>query len=162
MGLSNLGIFHTAIGIIAIVAAVVGFIRNGKIDLSNLAGKIYFYFTLVTSLTALGLSKHGGFNPGHVFALFIVMLILAAYFLYSKKKGNNRARFFENVLLSFSFFLSLIPTVNETFNRLPAGHPLAKGPGDPIVGQTLLVLFVLFVAGSVFQFRMQKKANKSI
>jgi hypothetical protein len=157
MLLSNLGIFHTAIGVIAIVAAVAGFIRYGKIDLSQLTGKIYFYFTLITSFTALGLSKEGGFNPGHIFALFIVALILAAYFLYSKKKANNRARFFENFLLSFSFFLSLVPTVNETFTRVPVAHPLAKAPTDPIVGRTLLVLFVLFVIGSVSQFRMQRK-----
>lgn len=162
MGLSNLGIFHTAIGVIAIVAAVAGFVRNGKIDLNQLTGKIYFYFTLVTSLTALGLSKHGGFNPGHIFALFIVILILVAYFLYSRKKGNNRARFSENFLLSFSFFLSLVPTVNETFTRVPMGHPLAKAPTDPIVGQTLLVLFVLFIIGSVFQFRKQRKINKLV
>lgn len=162
MGLSSLGIFHTIIGIIAIVAAIIGFIRNGKIDLALVTGKIYFYFTLVTSLTALGLSKHGGFNPGHIFALFIVLLILAAYFLYRKKQGNNKARFFENILLSFSFFLSLIPTVNETFTRVPLGHPLAKAPTDPIIGQTLLVLFILFVVGSVFQFRKQRKINKSL
>lgn len=162
MVLSSLGIFHTAIGVIAIVAAVAGFLRNGKIDLSKLTGKIYFYFTLVTSLTALGLAKHGGFNPGHIFALFIVALILVAYFLYSKKQGNNSARFFENFLLSFSFFLSLVPTVNETFTRVPIGHPLAKAPTDPIVGQTLLVLFVLLVIGSVFQFRKQRKINKSL
>ncbi|MBB6273816.1 putative membrane protein [Pedobacter cryoconitis] len=157
MGLSNLGIFHTVIGIIAIVAAAVDFIRNGKIDLSQVTGKIYFYLTLITSLTALGLSKHSGFNPGHVFALFIVILILVAYFLHSKQQGNNKARFFENILLSFSFFLSLVPTVNETFTRIPIGHPLAKAPTDPIIGQTLLLLFILFVIGSVFQFRGQKK-----
>lgn len=162
MILSNLGIFHTAIGVIAIVAAVVSFIRNGKIDLSQLTGKIYFYFTLITSLTALGLSKQGGFNPGHVFALFIVILILVAYFLYGKKKGNNSARFFENFLLSFSFFLSWVPTVNETFTRIPVGNPLAKAPTDPIVGQTLIALFALFIIGSVFQFRKQRKINKSI
>ncbi|MPS74444.1 MAG: hypothetical protein E2590_15015 [Chryseobacterium sp.] len=160
MGLSILGIFHTFIGIVAIVAAIVGFIKNGKIDLGKITGKVYFYFTLVTSLTALGLSKHGGFNPGHVFALFIVLMILIAYFLYYKKQESERARFFENFLLSFSFFLSLIPTVNETFTRVPLGHPLAKAPTDPIIGQTLLVLFVLFLVGSVFQFRMQGKINK--
>lgn len=33
MGLSNLGIFHTIIGIIAIVAAVVSYIKSGKINL---------------------------------------------------------------------------------------------------------------------------------
>lgn len=162
MGLSNLGIFHTAIGVIAIIAAVTDFIRNGKIDLSQLAGKIYFYLTLVTSLTALGLSRRGGFNPGHIFALFIVVLIAVAYFLNSKKKGNNRARFSENFLLSLSFFLSLVPTVNETFTRVPVGHPLAKAPTDPIVSQTLLVLFVLFIVGSVFQFRKQRKINRMI
>ncbi len=162
MGLSSLGIFHTFLGIVAIVAAVIGFIRNGKINLGQLTGKIYFYFTLVTSLTALGLSKHGGFNPGHVFSLFIVILILAAHFLFSKQQGNNRARFFENILLSLSFFLSLVPAVNETFTRVPVGHPLAKAPTDPIIGQTILLLFVLFVAGSVFQFRMQKRMNGSV
>lgn len=162
MGLSFLGIFHTLIGIAAIVAAVIAFIRSGKIDLNQLTGKIYFYFTLVASLTALGLSKQGGFNPGHVFALFIVVLVLVAYFLYAKKQGNNTARFFENFCLSFSFFLSLIPTVNETFTRVPVGRPLAEGPADPLIGQTLLVLFILFIAGSVYQFRRQKKINRSV
>ena len=79
MGLSNLGIFHTIIGIIAIVAALVSFVRYGKINLAELSGKIYFYGTLITSLTALGLSKQGGFNPGHVFSLFIVILVVYLY-----------------------------------------------------------------------------------
>ncbi len=91
MGLSNLGIFHTLIGVAAIVAALISFIKYGKIDLSKLTGKIYFYTTLITSLTALGLSKHGGFNPGHVLSLLVVILILAAYFLYSRKKENGRS-----------------------------------------------------------------------
>ncbi len=162
MGLSNLGIFHTIIGIGAIVAAVIAFIRNGKIDLSQLTGKLYVYCTLVTSLTALGLSSVKGVNPGHILALLIVVLISAAYFIYAKKKGNNRFRFIENFFLSFSFFLSLIPTVNETFTRIPIGRPLAGGPTDPLIGQTLLLLFVLFIAGSIFQFRVQKRTNKSV
>lgn len=123
--------------------------------------KVYVYCTLAASLTALGLSKQGGFNPGHVFALFIVILTLAAYFLYAKKQGNSRARLFENFLLSFSFLLSLVPTVNETFTRLPVEPPWADGPADPVIGKTLLVLFLLFIVGSVYQFRMQTKRNKS-
>lgn len=162
MALSGLGIFHTIIGIIAIVAAVIAFIRNGKIDPGKLTGKVYFYCTLVTSLTALGLSSVTGINPGHILALLIVGLILGAYFLSVKKRGNNRARFAENFFLSFSFFLSLIPAVNETFNRIPVGHPLASGPRDPLIGQTLLFLFVLFIIGTVLQFRMQRKINKAV
>lgn len=162
MGLSHLGIFHTVIGVAAIIAAIVSLIRRGKIDLSQLSGKIYFYFTLVTSLTALGLSSVKGVNPGHILALLIVILISVAYYLYAKKAGSNRSRFIENFFLTFSFFLSLIPTVNETFNRIPVGHPLANGPQDPLIGKTLLVLFVLFVIGSILQFRKQKSINKVV
>jgi cbb3-type cytochrome oxidase subunit 3 len=159
MGLSGLGIFHTVIGIAAIVSAIVGFVKYGKINLDGLSGKIYFYATIITSVTALGISKHGGFNAGHVFSLFIILLITIAYFLYSRKKKNNRARYLENFLLSFSFFLSLIPTINETFTRVPMGDPLAKDVKDPIIAQTLLVLFILFIAGAIFQYVRQKKSN---
>lgn len=162
MNLSGLGIFHTVIGVTALVGAVIGFIRYGKIDLAQPSGKVYFYATVVTSLTALGISKNGGFNAGHVFSLFILVLIAVAYFLFANKKESKKARYFENFLLSLSFFLSLVPTVNETFTRVPIGHPLAKDIKDPIIGQTLLVIFLLFIAGSVFQFIKQKKANVGI
>ncbi|MDQ7960675.1 hypothetical protein [Flavobacterium lindanitolerans] len=162
MGLSSLGIFHTIIGIVAIVAALTGFIKYGKINLGESSGSMYFYTTLITSLSALGISKHGGFNAGHAFSIFIVLLLVVAYLLFSKKKASKRARYFENFLLSFSFFLSLVPTVNETFTRVPIGHPLAKDISDPIIGQTLLALFLLFIAGSVYQYIRQKKVNVSV
>jgi len=162
MGLSSLGIFHTIIGVAAIIAALTDFIKYGKINLNALSGKIYFYGTVVTSLTSLGISKHGGFNPGHVFAIFIIILVLAAYFLNSKKKNSGRARYFENFWLSFSFFLSLVPTVNETFTRVPVGHPLAQDIKDPVIANTLLVLLVLFTAGSIYQFRRQSFINSSL
>ncbi|WP_217493636.1 hypothetical protein [Mucilaginibacter sp. PPCGB 2223] len=66
MSLTNLGIFHTIIGITAIIAAVISYIRFGKINLRHSSGKIYLYTTVITSLTALGISKHGGFNAGHI------------------------------------------------------------------------------------------------
>lgn len=161
MGLSYLGIFHTVIGIVAIIAALVSLVKNAKIDLGKLTGRIYFYCTLVASLTALGLSSIKGVNPGHILALLIVVLISAAYFLFLKRPGNYRPRFFENFFLSLSFFLSLIPTVNETFTRIPVGHPLAKGPTDPLIAKTLLLLLLLFIVGSVIQFRKQRRINKS-
>lgn len=156
MGLSGLGIFHTIIGIVAIAAAIISFVRFGKIDLTQLSGKIYFYTTAVTALTALGISKHGGFNAGHIFSVFIFILVVVAFWLSVKRSTNNKARYVENFLLSFSFFLSLIPTVNETFTRVPLGHPLAKNPTDPIIAQTLLVLLIAFVAGAIYQYIKQR------
>jgi len=161
MGLSNLGIFHTLIGVIALGAALISFVKSGKINLAERSGKLYLYGTLITSFTALGISKQGGFNPGHVFSLFIIIIVVIASYLVYKRKGNNKARYFENFLLSFSFFLSLVPTVNETLTRVPVGHPLAKGPTDPLIAKTLLVFFILFILGSVYQFIRQKKFNQS-
>ncbi|WP_316738932.1 hypothetical protein [Pedobacter aquatilis] len=159
MALSSLGIFHTVIGVVAIIAAFVSYIKHGKIHLSLTSGKVYAYFTIVTSLTALGISKHGGFNPGHIFSLFILFLVVIAFFLHSKKTGLNSFRYIENFLLTLSFFLSWVPTINESFTRLPTAHPLASGPGDPVIAKTLLLIFVLFIIGSILQFLKQKKAN---
>ncbi|KAA6438527.1 hypothetical protein FEM33_17740 [Dyadobacter flavalbus] len=161
MGLSHLGIFHTIIGVVAIIAACVSLFRSAKIDLGKLSGKIYFYFTLIASLSALGLSSVKGVNPGHILALLIVILILWAYYLHVRKPGNNRSRFFENFFLSFSFFLSLLPAVNETFTRVPVGHPLASGPADPLIAKTLLTLFLLFLVSSILQFRNQRRINNA-
>lgn len=161
MGLSNLGIFHTVVGIIAIGAAVVSYVKYGKINLAGKSGLTYLVGTIIASLSALGLSRMGGFNPGHVFSLLIFVLVLAGYYLHAKRKGNTRARYFEIFWLSFSFFLSLVPTVNETFTRVPVGSPLAKAPTDPIIAVTLLSLFLLFVAGVVYQLIQQRKINRA-
>jgi len=160
MGLSILGIFHTIIGVIAISAAILSFVKKGKIDLDLNSGKIYFYFTLITSFTALGLSSIPGFNPGHILALLVIILVVVAFFLHVKKTANPKTRYIENLFLSFSFFLSMIPTVNETFTRVPLGHPLASGPQDPLIGKSILVLFLFFVLGSIFQWWQQYKFNK--
>ncbi|MEH3113031.1 hypothetical protein [Pedobacter terrae] len=160
MVLSGLGIFHTVIGILAIVAAIISFVRFGKIDLTQLSGKIYFYTTIVTALTALGISKRGGFNPGHIFSVFIFILVMVAFWLSVKRSNNNKARYTENFLLSFSFFLSLVPTVNETFTRIPLGHPLAKNPADPVIAKTLLVLLIAFIAGAIYQYIKQRNTFK--
>ncbi|MEN5434960.1 hypothetical protein ABE545_15095 [Sphingobacterium faecium] len=161
MGLSYLGIFHTIIGVVAIVAAIISIIKSSKIDLGKVTGKIYFYCTLITSLTALGLSSIRGINPGHILAILIVALISVAFFLDKKKQGNNRSRLVENFFLSFSLFLSLIPTVNETLTRVPLGDPIAQGPTDPLISKILLILFILFIIGSVLQYRRQKSINKA-
>lgn len=160
MALTALGIFHTVIGIAAIVAAIVSFVRFGKINLTQLSGKIYFYTTTITALTALDISKHGGFNAGHVFSVFIFILVVVAFWLSVKRSASIKARYVENFLLSFSFFLSLVPAINETFTRVPLGHPLAKGPSDPLIAKTLLVLFIAFIAGAVYQYIKQRRMAK--
>jgi hypothetical protein len=37
---------------------------------------------------------------------------------------------------------------------------LASGPKDPLIAKTLLLLLLLFIVGSILQFRKQRKINK--
>jgi hypothetical protein len=50
--------------------------------------------------------------------------------------------------------------VNETFTRVPLGHPLAKKSTDPVIAQTLLVLLIAFIAGVIYQYIKQRNAPK--
>ena len=52
--------------------SILTFYNEVFINLAHNTGKIHFYGTMITSFTSLSVSKHGGFNPGHIFALFIV------------------------------------------------------------------------------------------
>jgi len=159
MGLTSLGIFHTVIGVIAISAAFVSYVRYGKINLDKKSGLVYFYGTVITSLTALGVSKHGGLNPGHFVALLIVLLVTGAFVLHKTIPGYKRARYFENFAMALSLFLSMIPTIVETLTRVPVGHPLATSIDDPLIQKSLAAAALLFVVGSIYQIIRQWRAH---
>jgi hypothetical protein len=86
-----------------------------------------------------------------VFGILILLAAFGGVFVH-RLTFLGRLRPYLSVFgLSFSFFLSLIPGVNETLTRLPASHPLADGPTSPAVAVTLLVFFALFVLGFAAQ-----------
>src|ERR1700744_5014951 len=80
--LSILGIIHTSISIIALLAAFYGLYRSGRIDPATGPGRIYIWFTILTCLTALPIMKTGHLTPGHYLA--IVILVLLPLGIYSK------------------------------------------------------------------------------
>ena len=62
--------------------------------------------------------------------------------------------------LSFSFFLLLVPGINETLTRLPPAHPLADGPASPVVRSALLAWLAVFACGFVLQGRRLRRADR--
>lgn len=125
-------------------------VRWGKIVPQGRLGRLYIGATTIGCLTALGLSKQGGLNPGHALAL-LTMLCLAGAVIseYRQVKGW---RYLQVGLLSTSLFFSLVPAINETLTRLPLSHPLATGPTDPLVQKSLGVLAFVFAVTLVTQF----------
>ncbi|PZP29449.1 MAG: hypothetical protein DI603_17455 [Roseateles depolymerans] len=149
--LSTLGILHTAISLIPLVAGLVAFARHRRILPGTTSGRAYLAGLALSVLTAFGLSSTGGFNPGH--ALGLLTLLVAGGALAIPRLGFlGRARPYLSTLgLSFTFFLLLVPGINETLTRLPAGHPLASGPESPLVKAALLGWLTLFAVGALVQ-----------
>lgn len=149
--LSVLGIVHTAISLVPVVAGLYSFAKYRSIQPATRSGKVYLGGLLLAVLTAFGLSSTGGFNPGHALGI-LALLAVSGSLLIPRLSFLGWARpYLATFGLSFSFFLTLVPGINETLTRLPAGQPLATGPEHPLVQGTLLAWVVIFLAGFVFQ-----------
>lgn len=160
--LSVLGIVHTAISLVPVVAGLYSFAKYRSIQPATRSGKVYLGGLLLAVLTAFGLSSTDGFNPGHALGI-LALLAVSGSLLIPRLSFLGWARpYLATFGLSFSFFLTLVPGINETLTRLPAGQPLASGPEHPLVQGTLLAWVVIFLAGFVFQawtLRAQKQAK---
>ena len=149
--MSTLGIFHTVIGVIAVIAGFRSFYKNGMISKNNLSGQIYIVGTIISGITAFGLSKTGHLNEAHILTASVLLFLGAA--LYVKNV------YLKVLSFSTSFFLSLIPATVETLTRLPVDAPLAADQNAPIVQATLGMWFFLFLMGVTFQIY---KLNKQV
>lgn len=149
--LSTLGIVHTAISLVPLVVGLYAFARHHRIAPETRSGRVYLVGLLLSVLTTFGLSSTGGFNAGHALGI-VALLITGGALLAPRLTFLGRARpYLANFGLSFTFFLLLVPGINETLTRLPAAHPLASGPDSPLVKSALLAWVAIFVAGSALQ-----------
>ncbi len=149
--MSTLGLIHTLLSVLPIVFGVWAFLRDGRIDPATRAGRLYLLSMVASIVTSFGLSRAGGFNPGH--ALGIVALVLMAVGVLAPRMGwlGKGAPYVQTLSMSASFLVLLVPGIIETLTRLPAGQPLATGPASPAVQGSLMVLLGVFLAGTAWQ-----------
>jgi hypothetical protein len=161
--LSVLGIIHTAISILALLAAFYALYRSGRLDPATGPGKLYIWLTVITCLTSLPIMKTGHLTPGHYVAVVILVLLPLGIYARSLRIFGKLADYVQVIFLSTTLFLSLIPAVNETLTRLPISHPIASGPNDPIVQNGLLILLVLYLVGLIYQLvKLKSRSKKSV
>jgi len=157
--LSSLGIAHTAISLLPVFTGLYSFWRYRRIEPASPVGKLYLIGLTLSVLTSFGLSSTGGINPGHVLGVLAMLAALGGAWVAPRLNVLGRLKpHLQAFGLSFSFFLLMVPGLNETLTRLPAGSPLATGPADPVVRTALLAWLILFVAGFVFQSRSIRAA----
>lgn len=150
--LSTLGIVHTAISLVPLLSGIYAFYHDGRIDPRTAIGRWYIYGMSASVLTAFGLSSTGGFNAGH--AIGILCLLAIAVGSYAQRIGalGGLGEYLETAAMSFSFFLMMIPTLNESLSRLPPSNPIGHGPDSPPVQTAVLIALLVLVVGVLYQF----------
>ena len=159
--LSILGIIHTIISVIALFVAFYALYRSGKLDPATGPGKWYILLTVVTCVTGFPIMKTGHFTPGHYVAIIVLVLLPLGVYARQLRIFGKLADYMQVIFLSTTLFLSLIPAIVETLTRLPISHPIADGPNAPLIQNGLTVLFVLFLAGVIYQLVKLKKLKKT-
>jgi len=151
--LSVLGVIHTVLSVPPVVAGLYSFTRYRRIDPATPAGRIYLLGLALSVFTSFGLSSVAGLNPGHVLGVLALLAAFGGVLVPRLALFGGVGAYLSALGFSFSFFLLLVPGINETLTRLPTAHPLAEGPRSPVVQGALLCWLAAFVIGAVLQVR---------
>lgn len=154
LGLTLLGVIHTAISLVAVAAGVVGLVRDKRIDLGNGAGRTYLIMTVLTCVTGFGIFQHGGFGKPHALGLLTLLVLAAAWW------ARHRIAL-QTVLLSVTFFFHMIPAMTETLTRLPYGAPVLADAEAPELKAITGAMLILLVIGATLQVRRLNQARNA-
>ena len=153
LGLTTLGIVHTAISLVAVTAGIAAFIRYKEISPRNPTGKLYIITTLLTCVTSLGIFQHGGFGKPHALGIITLVVLGVAYVAGYTKLYGRLSPYIETVSYSATFLFHLIPGITETTTRLPLGAPLLPNADAPVLQAVTAVMGVVFLIGATLQVR---------
>ena len=153
LGLTTLGVFHTAIALVAVVCGFIALARDKEISPTNRLGQVYLISTLVTAVTALGIFQHGGFGPPHVLAVLTLVALAVGTVAASSQLFGRAARYVQAISYSSTMLFHMIPAVAESSTRLPPGAPLVASADAPVLRVIDLALLVAFLVGATLQGR---------
>jgi len=159
--LSVLGIVHTAISILAILAALYALFQSGKINPITGPGKSYTLLTILTCVTGLPIMRFGHPTAGHYLAIIILLLLPVGIYARRMRFLGKLGEYIQVVVMSTTLFLSCIPLIVESLTRLPISHPIANGPDDPLLKNALTSLLILYAIGVIYQIIKLKTKSKT-
>lgn len=158
--LSTLGIAHTAISLLPLGAAIYSFARHGAIEPGTRSGRVYLVGMVLSVLTAFGLSSTGGFNAGHAIGIIAMLAVIFSIVIGQLGWFGRLNRYLQALSMSFTFFLLMIPGINETLSRLPPSSPIGNGPDSPPVQTVTAIWAVIFLLGICLQaFIMHRRSG---
>jgi uncharacterized membrane protein len=163
LGLTTMGIIHTAISLVALAAGIVAFIRDKEISPRNGLGKIYVITTILTCLTGFFIFQRGGFGKPHMLGIITLLVLGLAWAAGNTGWFGRAGKYIETVSYSLTFFFHMIPGFTETFTRVPTGAPFFTGPDDPALQKVIGVAFLVFLVGASLQvMRLRRQQRVAI
>ena len=152
-GLTSLGVIHTAISLVALIAGLVLLVRDKEISPASQLGKLYLVTTLITCLTGFGIFQHGGFGKPHILGVITLLTLALALVAGQTTLFGRFARYVETIGYSATILFHMIPAITETSTRLPLGKPLLLDAEAPELKAATGLLVLLFLIGAYLQGR---------
>ncbi|MES2958332.1 MAG: hypothetical protein V4792_09090 [Pseudomonadota bacterium] len=153
LGLTTLGIVHTAISLVAVASGFWALARDKEVSAHNTLGRTYLVTTLLTAVTGLFIFQHGGFGPPHVLSILTILALAVGTLAALSGTFGRWSRYAQAISYSVTLLFHMIPGFTESLTRLPAGQPLLPNAEAPELRPIAGALFLLFVVGIVFQLR---------
>lgn len=160
-GLTSLGVVHTAISLVAVIAGLIALCRDGRIAPGSGLGRTYIWATVLTCLTGFGIFQHGGFGKPHVLGIVTLLVLFVATLAGRTALFGRASTYVETVSYSATLLFHMIPGITETSTRLPLGAPLSPNADAPQLQVATAGLFVLFAIGAAWQVLRLRKASQS-
>jgi len=157
-GLTQLGVWHTAISLIAVAAGFVAFFKYKEINWQTTVGKVYVLTTIIVCITGFGIFQHGGFGKPHALGIITLIALAVAALAELTTVFGKASKYLKTVSYSATFLFHWIPAITETSTRLPLGAPLLANAEAPELKAATGVLLVLFLIGTGLQIQRLRKA----
>ena len=160
IGLTTLGVFHTAFGLVALLCGSYTLFRYKEISPWNRSGQVYLVTTSVTAVTALGIFQHGGFGPQHILAILTLAALAIGTLAATSTFFGRASRYIQAISYSSTILFHLFPAVTETLTRFPPGNPWVASPYEPVLRVFYILLFVAFLVGVTLQIRWLRASSR--
>jgi hypothetical protein len=151
--LTPLGLFHTLVSLVALVAMFVALYKDRAITPRTAIGRFYLWTLWITTLTGFPIFREGIVTPPFVLGVLTVVVLLVAALAGKTRVFGRASAYVETISYSTTVLFMMIPTVTETLTRVPPSGPWVPSPEAPIFPALYSILFVLFFAGVTWQVR---------
>ncbi len=153
-GLSPLGIIHTVISLVAIVAGVWSLFRYKEILFEGVLAKVYLITTTIPALTSLFIFNFNGkFGFGHMLAILTLLAVTAGTLVAVTGFFGRWTRLLQALFFTSTMLFHIVPGVTESLSRLPLSHPLVNREDPAIFVPIYGCLFLVYFVGLFFQLR---------